>query len=398
MNRLLRLLANKKTYQSLFLIICILFVQIGYSVFFSFGSLGFFILFLCVKKQMNRYITNVITVFFCGCIFLLILYSIRYGDSFLFAFRDMRISVIICCFILLINPKNRLKLQLNFNNIVFICTSTVFLFVLAQKILSAYNIYYVMPDEYYAIDDGVLASKWLKRSIEFGYDFSFRPSASYSEPSYLGFICCCLYYFEIHQPNTILTRITKIMLVTTVFVSASALGIGGILILMLVDNWRKYILPNLPFIILLIAICTVLFSLELNDSRLALILKGSDESALTRFVKPFEIIFYNFTNGDILGIPYSCCIKHYLKLRFYSTYDDPPFHNTLINLIINYGIIGFFLIYSFFFTLMRNIQEKFLFLIGLSQNGDFFIFGKVSIFLLFILVVRQQKYWTLKYK
>ena len=54
----------------------------------------------------------------------------------------------------------------------------------------------LIPNQYFAFDTGTVNEDKTDLALEGGWASGFRPSAFYTEPSYLGFICLCIYIFS----------------------------------------------------------------------------------------------------------------------------------------------------------------------------------------------------------
>ena len=225
-----------------------------------------------------------------------------------------------------------------------------------------------------------LPSYWLEfgaeKGLSLGDEFKIRPSATYSEPSYAGFICLALFFIMSGCNMPVMVFGSFVLAMISVLLCSSASGILVICAFAFL-KYKKYIFSDIRaiFIFVVGVALTVYFSdvdriINIGDMH-------GEASGFIRIVKPLINIFNQFSDGYIFGLP------EYLLNNYHSDYYNgvligKGLDNGVFNIIMEAGVM-FPVIFWAIFRL--NSQEFFLFLfLGAMINGSPFSFDKAFIF------------------
>lgn len=242
--------------------------------------------------------------------------------------------------------------------------------------------------QFIAIREGrniTLPESWYPRTlllatqIDFTYS-NVRPSATFTEPSYLGLISfsmmCLGYYMVKHRMKG---ESIFYMNFLTICISQSKAGIffGILLIFYRIKNpltelnqkTSKSLNRNFPIFIAFCLVLVVYFNtLRLDES----------SSVADRLMHPASIILryvYNFP----FGIPYYERLNSNIFEDLSETWVAIS-HNGYINLIFDYGFLGFILVAILFSNSKKDFQHILLLIFLGIQNGGLLDFDKVALY------------------
>lgn len=385
-NTVEKLVFTKKKY-TLFanvLLMCFILQQLGFNYHLSFATIGIVLIFKILAQELGNedfknglYVS--LSILFC----LLINLVEGYNDEF---FRVLRFSL--NGFILFFLLNKNYCLPIPSKNFMFL---VIFFLVFIVS-------YQVFVDPYFQIDQNFFSTKENLGIVENEINnrtIILRTNGIFSEPSYLGMVLCCIFSLIINSNNTdkFIKILQSILLIFTLIISGSGLGLAGLILLsidyLLRMKLKKTILFFIMLSIILITIISILdSSTNLTFSILERILTvktDGDASGETRFLHPFNLIYYNFYNGRIFGSLFDN-YQFFLNTNLYTDPSDFPMHNGILNLIILFGIFGIWYIFKIIYKL-NSSTEIILFLIVGMQNGNFFSYEKVFalVYILFTL-------------
>jgi hypothetical protein len=238
-------------------------------------------------------------------------------------------------------------------------------------------------------EDWSLASSWVEQAREHGYDFTIRPSASFSEPSYLGGVSLVLHFICLHTLTGRARKIATVMTFAICIVAQTYYGlVSNFLILALFYERR------VPKLLVLSAgmLVLCLFALPLfaaEPSRIERILSGNDVSTSLRVFQPFQLLGYVLAHAPF-GVPITTASPVFLHANLIAPFEDAPFQNGLLNLLISYGLFGFLLLPLLWRAAGGGICAVFLFLL-MGQNGAPLDFDKIVMIVFAIQIVRQAR-------
>lgn len=281
----------------------------------------------------------------------------------------------------------------------FFCVALCFIQYIALR--GGWANFVFLPYEIYGITAGdgddnrstTIPSYWiqfgLEKGLSFGVEYFLRPTAFYSEPSYLGFVMMFCSVFVFILDGMIVSRYVVISLAAsfiTSVVSESASALVALLIIFGGEIFKSKFGYAVKILFPLFCFFVLLFSGVLD--RLASIGDVSgDVSGFIRFVKPLYNIAQVFGDGKIFGSPQSRSLD-YFSPYFGSEYIGYGLDNGLFNIIMDLGL--FALIY---FYIVFNMLKKYILLIYavvLMINGNYLGFDRAI--LMSILIVLHNSF------
>ncbi len=376
----------RSRYSSLLLLVPIFFIQYGVNTTISIALFGCIYLLLIGKVRLDGLILTLIL-----CINIMSWISpLVVGEQEFNIVREIRISLLMVFFF------QFMKADFSYNNdVVFftwISILTLFFLCVAQTLFINNGINLVPPDYFFSIDDdGALAYKGIEASITGNYDFVFRPSIFYSEPSYLGFILISFQFLALNCLDHKNTLFVFFILFICATLSGTFYGQLGLVILLFfwrLQNEAYFSLRSVIGVFFVLSCVFIFIQVNLPaQDRLINFISGNDESGITRFLKPFSIIIYNFTEMPF-GMPITSS-SFYMQQGFFTQFEDPPFHNAFLNLFIAYGYLALFFLAILCFSVKTKIEFLYV-ILCMMQNGNFFSFDKVFAVLLFVMLSRNK--------
>lgn len=252
---------------------------------------------------------------------------------------------------------------------------------------------FFVPANFYIAGEDTLASRWLAVGSAHGFLADIRVSATFSEPSYLGFVCLSLAAL-IRSSGLMGQRFSKILiliLLVTIALSKSASGIM-LFVLLVAYEYRTKIFTVQRILLAMVILAAVLpiaaLLLKFNPmERLFSITDPRIElSGYIRLIMPLKHIVTVLTESPF-GVPWSELYHFFLQRAGDYTAVGPVEKlsgmwvgqdNGLLNLFIEFGWCGLVVIGALVFV----IRDKFilLFLLFVMQfNGAVFSPDKVVI-------------------
>ncbi len=239
-----------------------------------------------------------------------------------------------------------------------------------------------IPSGWFAYETGTVQTDVVETAIAGGYQSYIRPSGFYSEPSYLGFICLCLYVCQ-HQHQRLKNNlIVFIILLSSCLVARTASGVVLLCIFVYITN-AKQLAPNirsyLGFAIVL-GLGTYLslpyFSRLMESSN-----DFSEQSGYGRLIFPLKLLRVVFLSTP-LGVPFAD-LPEFIQTNL-PQQADYGLDNGIANIFITYGVLGFVI----WICLMRAVRDTMLALFVVFcalSNGTIFSYDKAVLLSLVML-------------
>lgn len=366
-----------------FFLTCIAVCQFGVSSTLSASALGLLALyFVGVRGVISPSIIIYAFLVVLSYAAYSVLYEIRGEPA-----RDLRILFVACLYLyLLTGPALRMSPSHNLVLFVVVILAGAGFFQLYS--LNRGQIL-VVPSYMYAIkEDAALAYHGWQRSLEYGYEFNFRPSSFFSEPSYFGLILSSFFYWILNQRDFKYRSAIILILIAAVICSQSVLGVLSFVLIFAAKYMKWYMLAAL-FLALLAGLFIVSLIFDGSASaggRASEILSFNDQSFLVRFYSPLNVVVDVWMTSPF-GVPLSELPAVYATKGFYGFADESPFQNGFLNLFMMYGVLSPMILWLLMKPL-RGLEEYLMLFIFLVQNGSFFSFDKLFLFVFFIQIVR----------
>lgn len=367
------------------LFLCLLFCQLGVSPLASAATLGLFLQIMITRSLRINYRILIFVAVSLSSYVIFVLVHQRGGE----VLREIRILVLGVLYFYLLDGKSFYFGKSQYVSAFLL--SLLALLCFAQFVGLKYGYSVVVPAYFFANNaDPALAFNGLQLAMDGGYEFRYRPSVFYSEPSYYGLVITSLLYLilrsELRYQNFFI-----IVAVAGVLFSQTLLGLMGVLIVIFL-RYEKRI--KLQFLVPIFAILMIFMLLVVGEgaqlgglwSRFYAVVSLDDVSTMIRFIQPLQVIGDVFISSPF-GVPMSELYDLYLQKGFYGIYDSAPFHNGFLNMFMVYGILAP-VILMLMFTALRDVEERVLLLIFMVQNGGFFSFDKIFLFTLIVLLSR----------
>lgn len=391
-----------KTRHGIFFILCAIFVQMGGASVFSVGFLGFSICLYIFIVSYKKYFFDIIlisaVIFFANVLFFV------YNESFSgIILRALR--VYICFLVVCFAGHSSVKFKIGGNAIVFgilLFQIYIFLFILLQfwaiKFGDPQGLF--LPWEFYGNTAGdeidgkrltTLPSYWLEfgfdKGLLLGDEFKIRPSASYSEPSYVGFLCLACFFVLSYSGLNLIIGISFILSAASSILCESASGII-IISAFAIFRFKEKILSDMRLISLAIPLLFLILSFSDVHRVLDVGNMHDEASGFIRIVKPVINIINQFGDGYFLGMP------EYMMTKYHSDYYNGVLigrglDNGVFNIIMTTGVFS-----PFLFAILKRVAgvDFFVFFIlGAVINGSPFSFDKTFIFFTAAILAKSIK-------
>lgn len=381
-------------------ILLLSFIQTGITFYISVQLFLFFLL------SFNLKVFSLYTAFYKNIyVIVLVLFSMFFN---VYSFEDiaqvLRVLLLMLYLYAFIEAANGLRINPSvmtanikyLMNLVKVIILIQFFLVVIQAIKFSSGIYFGLPVDLYVINKSTLdnvgnAMYHLSR---------FRPRGTFAEPSYLTFIINLLMIIVVSYEKKKFIRNFYILVCFLIsLLSGSMLGLIGFLVcVFFAVNSKVSIKTLIPYALLILFL--LFFSAIVSDEfsqRLMLISSNEDRSMFFRLVLPFTMVGDVMVNSPF-GVLDNQLAEYFSNLKFY--YDKDVSRNTdnaFLNFILNFGWVGFFIIYS---LKCSKYDKRILIPIVYSgfQNGSLFSFDKVVILSLYITLLMVIKNETAELK
>lgn len=290
--------------------------------------------------------------------------------------RELRLGVDLMLMFWVIAGSPRHDVTRFNGNWAFLMLLGLFAFAAVQNVAGHKGISLYMPKQLYVNkDDGMLAGAWVEHARDHGYDFSIRPTAFFSEPSYLGGVSLLLNFICLYTLEGRRRMVASLAAIATC--AAAQTFYGAIANVAITASFHHRRIDKV--VVISVAILALsLFALPLfaaEPGRLEKILAGQDVSTGLRVTQPFELLGYVLAH-DPFGIPQSLAKEFFEQRGLIVRFEDVPFHNGALNLIFSYGWPGFVIVALLLIATGSPICALFLVLL-LCQNGASLDYDKI---------------------
>jgi hypothetical protein len=275
-----------------------------------------------------------------------------------------------------------IKLNLVVRNVIPVLIFGFLVLTIIQTIFLKKGVYLTFPYEYFITNFGTLPNE-----LDLKYS-RIRPAATFGEPSYLGFMLSSLLVIvlRIYEKSWLkLAMIASILL--TVYLCMSASGQFAVLVLIFIYfvQWEakafvKFSITFLAFIFLIIAWSyTSISSFSTLDRFSNILDKKKESSGYYRLAAPAKVVYEVILNSPI-GVTNSELVKFIVSNKDMSKKDLlGSLSNGLYNLLINYGVTGFFILGLLFMPIWKDWLIIAYIFLSTMFNGAFLAFDKASI-------------------
>lgn len=350
------------------LLIGVLTLQFGLDYFLSVAALAFCALFYKTKKSNN--FVELFLVLFVGLIspFFYLMFVGNIGNFP----RDLRVIIGMALVVFLCANRPNYSLE-NFKGLVPLAALNILLvFVVLQRLLPGVGVFPFLPQWiYFDTGNTTYASNWLAHAAEHGYEMLVpRPSAFYSEPSYLGGVVLFLNFLCLicaEKKNKIVAAVVSVaicILANTSFgiVSNALLCVLWMMRFLKID--LSLLVVSVPLAILLLLI---LFGVPE--------IPGGNESFDVRLREPWRLMEHVLFHAPF-GVPFSTMRQYFQDRGLIGYFVDAPLQNGLFNLYYIYG--WFAVLYLCLVKMAVRSGLVFIFYLLISmQNGAFVDFDKM---------------------
>ena len=262
--------------------------------------------------------------------------------------------------------------------LLMVMAAAYLLLTLAQTYYLAQGIYVGLPQQWYATDAQTLAS-----DLDLLYNPNLRPHATFSEPSYFGFVMISIAMMAsplIYREKKALPII--ILAVLAGLLSRSLAFFMSLFVVLLLpialERGRNRVMLIGSALIVLTPV--ILFSGDGVLSRLssATSADSADVSTSARLFGPLAAL-PGYLSAFPLGNPYSTIPQSLLPFLSRQTLDPVEIlNNALFNLLFTYGVIGLGIIGAIIFY-AKDLQIRLYLLTGAMFSGAFLAIDKVTI-------------------
>jgi hypothetical protein len=319
-----------------------------------------------------------------------LLWSALYLPDAPILLREARLAVGLVLLFWMLAGAPRHDLEAFNGNWALILLTALAIFAVAQAVGGKAGIALYMPKRLFVNStDNVLADGWVQQAREHGFAFKIRPSAAFSEPSYMGVVSLFLNFICIH---TLKGR----KQIAASLIAIAACGICqtfyGMIANMLVTGAYHHRRIDKTLVISVCVMALALMALPIfaaEPSRIEKILTGDDVSAGLRITQPFELIGYVLEH-EPFGIPLTAA-NHYFEQRgLIQPFEDAPFHNGSLSFLFAYGWLGFIILTMMLIAAGSPINALFMVLL-MSQNGAPMDFDKLFMVTFAIQIARHAQ-------
>ncbi len=244
-------------------------------------------------------------------------------------------------------------------------------------------------------NDQALASAWVAHAQEHGYEWSLRPAATFSEPSYLGYMTLLLHFLCLHTLRR-LRWLALIVALTTCLLAQTYFGLTANLVILGVFH-----APRAPKVFAVAIGGAVLSASVLvidagalpsfathSGSRLERIVSGQDTSVGIRLTQPFKLLDQIFTHAPV-GVPMSAAASYFERHRLIVPFEDAPLENGVFNLLFAYGWLALPLFVLLWRAAGGGVTATFMLLV-LAQNGAPLDFDKLAVVVFAVQIARHS--------
>jgi hypothetical protein len=247
---------------------------------------------------------------------------------------------------------------------------------LAQAVAGRKGIALYVPTKLFINSNDVsLGAAWAEHAREHGYDFKIRPSASFSEPSYLGGVSLFLNFVCLHTLRGRPRLVANAVALLTCLIAQTFFGLLANAVI-LFAFYHRHINKSVMLCLAAFGLATLalpIFAAE--PSRIERILSGNDVSVGLRLFQPFDVFAHVLANTPF-GIPMTVAPEYFIDVGMVQRFEDAPFQNGAFNVLFAFGWLGLPVLWLLLRKAGGGICALFLLLL-MCQNGAPFDFDKI---------------------
>lgn len=366
---------------SLLLFLSVFGVQYGYNTILNIAVFSLLLMFYFVfssKSISLQVFYYVLIVLFCYCIYVFVYLDVGYVA------RELRVLLCGICYFLMLKSRPIAIYKFNY----FAAGIAILLSVLClyQYVEIGRGNLHAVPGYFFVnSDDKVLADTGIGRAVGIGYEFVFRPSVFYSEPSYYGLVMISLLYLVLKLPNTRIKYFVMVSILGGLIAAQTMFGLVGFMLVLISHGFFKS-----KLLLVLLGMAVLLGGIYF-DERVYNIVTLQDQSTVVRLLRPIAVIVEVLSKTPF-GIPHS--LLDYVVVQkggFDVGYEgENPFNNAFFAMFMTYGFLGIVVV-GLMFSILETTAEKVMLVLFMMQNGGFFAFDKIFLFAFIILVARGAK-------
>jgi hypothetical protein len=264
---------------------------------------------------------------------------------------------------------------------------------LAQAVAGRKGIALYVPTKFFINSNDVsLAAAWAEHAREHGYDFKIRPSASFSEPSYLGGVSLFLNFVCLHTLRGRPRLVANAAALIACVIAQTFFGLLANAVILFVF-YHRHINKSVMLCLAALGLATLalpIFAAE--PSRIDRILSGNDVSVGLRLFQPFDVLGHVLGNAPF-GIPMTVAPEYFINNGMVQRFEDAPFQNGVFNVLFSFGWLGIPVLWLALRTAGGGICALFLLLL-MCQNGAPFDFDKIVMAIFAIHLARHVRATT----
>ena len=352
-----------------YLILSIIFLQIGANEYisFQFFSFLFLLVFLINKKFSIKEVFTPILIISSSTLIILTIASQPISE-YLIQLRSVAVfSLILALYSFLKNTESehmKNMLYLSSNNAISFLT---YLFFLYSIFFLLTGIQIQIPAEFYNFESNTLITR-----DEYNYTRN-RFFGFYSEPSKLALVLLTLFLINFYKNKNNFA----IMNAFSIIISSSLFGVLGLIAIILYVTLSRAIFKFSSIFITIVASIFFLYLIpnEIFNRISEIFGGGSDSSYIDRIIIPLSFFIENFT---VFGNPRSELIDYSYTISLLR-FGGGGIHNSFGIFINIFGFLGIFLLIAYFYFLPSYLRI-FTFLL-FFQSGALFYYDSIIVFI-----------------
>jgi hypothetical protein len=392
-----KLNSGRASLRSLFIIVATIlipFLQMGLSFYLSIQVLAIctVLSFIGISSYVSTFITNagLLSVFLLTAVM-----TAQTVDDVFFVFRQMSMF---CLIIAALMHRPRLG---GLTESLFTVKHLLIFIVFAEAVFCGFQMFYFSKGEYFAFpyDWFIINGSILERAdLALQYSTRFRPLGTFGEPSYLALVSNLIFlivYPYLYDQN----KEKLLLLISTIavnFLCGSLSGLVFFLIIVVLTSRRLSVGRMLAsgVVVLLLMFSAIFFVEEFRSRIFDVLLAGEDRSAYVRIEVPLRMAAEVLTSG-LAGVYPANIASYYQNLSAELGYDiDKISDNAFLNIIINYGWLGLFIVFGFILKYRYELADPrvavLIFYAG-TQNGSLVSIDKAFLVAFMLLMYKYLK-------
>lgn len=373
--------AKSKTFTLLLILICIPFIQLGLNYYLSVQVLAFILIFIFLPVNVFLYAAPIGFLVF-GLMCIPVLFAVNSTEAMHDLLKTAREFVcylpIYCIIKYKDNIVNAIKINAKIYKAIPLILIGLALFTIVQYVVLKSGVYLALPYELYVRNAGTLPGE-----LDLIYS-KIRPSATFGEPSYLGFVDASFLIIVLRAfKKSWLKSVMIVCIVLTVYFCQSASGQLAVFLLLFIELMQSKS-KGLTKVSIIFSACFVVFIAWVADfSTIERLSNFSDRkqesSGYARLAAPAIIASEVLLNSPF-GVVNSQLEQFVTGTRAMSKNDlAGALSNGFYNLLINYGLTGFLLLGLLLHPVWKDWLIMCYIVLTTSFNGAFLCFDKSAV-------------------